>query len=162
MVFWVWGVWQMNAQWKGQRQAVGMKLGFLRWQSQTLNRIEWSQSVETGSDRRESRECERWRQGWAVIYPPVCMLYSFLNSTPATINGVNVEIISIFWWQGLKYGGRVTSPSNCRRALNQQPASLWLKQVELRVLGGWNLMCTRSRRGCGWSWKTCSVLVFSL
>lgn len=33
-----------------------------------------------------------------VIYASASILYDFLNSTPATINVVNVEIISIFWW----------------------------------------------------------------
>lgn len=48
--------------------------------------------------------------GGALIYASVCMLYGFLNSTPATINGVNVEIISIFWSPGLKYGGPFVHP----------------------------------------------------
>lgn len=38
-----------------------------------------------------------------IIYAPPPMLYSFLNSAPATINVVNAEIISIFWRQAVIY-----------------------------------------------------------
>ena len=39
----------------------------------------------------------------AVIYTLLPILYGFLNSAPATINVVNVEIISIFWRQAVIY-----------------------------------------------------------
>lgn len=39
----------------------------------------------------------------AVIYTLLPLLYGFLNSAPATINVVNVEIISIFWRQAVIY-----------------------------------------------------------
>jgi len=39
----------------------------------------------------------------AVIYTLLALLYGFLNSAPATINVVNVEIISIFWRQAVIY-----------------------------------------------------------
>lgn len=64
------------------------------------------------SSREKEGRLERGREGWrAVIYPGVrCMLYGFLNSNPATINGLNVEMISIFWWWGLKYDNHSPPP----------------------------------------------------
>ncbi len=54
-----------------------------------------------------------------VIYAQASMLYGFLNSTPATINVVNVEIISIFWWLPGIYEG-LSSPTRSPRTLNHQ------------------------------------------
>lgn len=63
-----------------------------------------SRREKKGWRRRAERGTAGAREGRAgtVIYPGVrCMFYGFLNSTPATINGLNVEIISLSWWQGL-------------------------------------------------------------
>lgn len=58
------------------------------------------------------------QEGPGLVYPPVCMLYSFLNSTAAIINGVNVGIIPISWWLWVKYYGCLpTPPLNCHLLL---------------------------------------------
>lgn len=72
------------------------------------------------------------RRGWkaepgeedsemAVIYTLLPLLYGFLNSAPATINVVNVEIISIFWRQAVIYpshfsgaGSHAVKSSDCQ------------------------------------------------
>lgn len=60
-------------------------------------------TVKLKMQQQKQGECVRCREGLVVIYAPVCMLYGFLHSTASMIN---VEIISIFWSQGLKYCSR--------------------------------------------------------
>lgn len=50
-----------------------------------------------------ARRRERGDREMAIIYTLLPILYGFLNSAPATINVVNVEIISIFWRQTVIY-----------------------------------------------------------
>lgn len=70
----------------------------------------------------------------AVIYPPV--LYDFLNSTLATINGVNVGIISIFWWRRPEILPAVPPPFKPLPTLNQPVASFRLETGESAVSEG--------------------------
>lgn len=57
----------------------------------------------TSERKRVGRRRERGDREVAIIYALLPILYGFLNSAPATINVVNVEIISIFWRQTVIY-----------------------------------------------------------
>lgn len=56
-----------------------------------------------GSGGGRKAECGEEDSEMAIIYTLLPILYGFLNSAPATINVVNVEIISIFWRQAVIY-----------------------------------------------------------
>lgn len=66
-----------------------------------------------------ARMCACVRTQTRVIYAQASMLYGFLNSTPATINVVNVKIISIFWWL-LGIYEVLSSPTRSPQTLNHQ------------------------------------------
>lgn len=56
-----------------------------------------------GSGERRKTEVGKEDSEMGIIYTLLPILYGFLNSAPATINVVNVEIISIFWRQAVIY-----------------------------------------------------------
>lgn len=76
-----------------------------RMSGNLTQRDRWNGKRARQRRKREWEECVRGKAvhvcvcvyAW-VIYASASILYGFLNSTPATINVVNVEIISIFWW----------------------------------------------------------------
>lgn len=59
--------------------------------------------AERGSGERRKSEGGKEDSEMGIIYTLLPILYGFLNSAPATINVVNVEIISIFWRQAVIY-----------------------------------------------------------
>lgn len=73
------------------------------------------------TERGQQAEPEEEDSEMSIIYTLLPLLYGFLNSAPATINVVNVEIISIFWRQAVIYpshfsgaGSHAVKSSDCQ------------------------------------------------